>query len=485
LTPSGDFAGPRAELDMWHPTGAPRHRLALGDYAGAGDCEDDDPIDLAIVAPSPIEASRDWVERTIALAARRLGDGGVLWIVVPRRWRGTAERALGHCDLTLLDAVLAFPPWPRAAHLVPLARTALRDAGPRHLGLPRATAWILGSVVSVRAVRRLLRRTAPSCALVAAREPGLPMFRWLGDLDGASVASATVSSGPRRDARVAVAMRFVAHRRAPDLVVKVALEQAGVERVQAERVALERLGPTAARSGADVPVPKACTCPWMLASDPLAGRSAAAVLTGAPRRLLPVAGAVADWLARWNAATASRTLASAEMLERLVGGPVGRLAADGTASEPYARAVAMLAARLEGRSLVVVAAHGDLTMANVMTDRPAPGILDWESAVAIGLPLVDLWYSLADAVACAARVTHASAVEALVTGTAPAPGALAQMPARHAAALRLTADEATLAFHVCWLGHADEELRRGVENRRFGDVVRTVAARRLLWPQNG
>jgi hypothetical protein len=483
VTPPATFAGPRGELDMWHPTGAPRRRLALGHYAGESDCEDAGPIDLAIIAPSPLQAGPDWLERAIALAARRLGEGGVLWIIVPRRRRGTAERSLGRCQLVLLDAVLAIPPWPRSAHLVPLAPAAVRDAGPRHLGLPRAVAWSLGSLVGVGAGRRLLARMAPSCALVAAREPWLPMFRWLGDLDGTGVATATVSSGPRRDARVAVALRFRPHRRSPDLVVKTALDQPGVERVQAERAALERFGPTAAAAGAVVPVPKPCSCPWVLATDPLVGRSGAAVLASAPRRLLPVAGTVADWLARWNAATASRAVASAEVLEELVVGPVRRLVADGAVSAPYAQAMAMLAARLEGRDLVWVAAHSDLTMGNVLATSPAPGIMDWESATAAGLPLVDLWYALADGVACAGRVTHASAVEALVTGTAPAPSTLARIPAQHATALRLTVDETILAFHVCWLGHADDELRRGVSDRQFADVVRAVAARRLLWPQ--
>jgi hypothetical protein len=485
LIPAGAFAGPRGELDMWHPTGAPRNRLAIGDYAGASGDDGGGPIDLAIVAPSPIEARSDWLEPNIALAARRLSDAGVLWIIVPRRWRRTAERALGRAGLTPLEAVLAFPPWPRAAHLVPLAPAALRDAGPRHLGLPRAAAWILGSLVGVGALRRPLRRIAPSCALVAARQPGLALWRWLGELDGSGVATATVSLGPRRDARVAVAMRFGAHGRAPDLVVKVALEQAGVERVLAERRALELLGPAAARAGAAVPIPKPCPYPWMLACDPLAGRSAAAVLASAPRRLLPVARELADWLARWNAATASRTLASAEMLDELVHGPVGRLAGDGSTSEAYVRALAALAARLQGQAVVVVAGHGDLTMANVLTGGPTLSILDWESAIAGGLPLADLWYALADAVARAGRVPHASAVEALVTGARPAPPALARLPAQHAAALGLSADEAALAFHACWLGHAEDELRRGDGERRFADVVRTVATRRLLWPQNG
>jgi hypothetical protein len=485
LTDSTTFEGPRAELEMWHPTGAPRRRLALGHHAGADSCGDDGPVDFALVAPSPVETDREWLEQAIALATRRLDGGGVLWIIVPRRWRRTAERAVARGDLVLLDAVLAIPRWPHSTHFVPIVRDALRDAGPRHLGMPRAASWLIGSLVGVGAFRRLLRRAAPGCALLAAREPGLPIFKWLGDEDGAGAVTATVSSGPRRDARVAVVLRFSARRRGPDLVVKAALDGSGERRVRAERAALERIGPTAAGTGAAVPVLKACPRPWALATDPLAGRSAADALASAPRRLEPIAGVVAGWLQRWNLASASRAVASADILEEMLLGPVRRLVADGTASESYANAMEVLAGRLQGGSLVVVAAHGDLTMSNVLlTAGPAPGILDWESAIATGLPLADLWYALADAVARAGRVSHAAAVEALVIGARPAPAALAQMPTQHAAALRLSVDQAMLAFHACWVAHAYEELRRGVADGSFAGVVRTVAARRLLWPRS-
>jgi hypothetical protein len=281
---------------------------------------------------------------------------------------------------------------------------------------------------------------------------------------------------------VAVVLRFQRRGHAPDLVVKVALDEAGMYRLQSERAALERLGAGAAGAAAAVPVPKPSSCPWVLATGVLEGRSAATVLASAPRRLLPIAGGVSDWLLRWNAATASRAAATAELLDQLMIAPVRRLVAAGTATEQYAHAITMLARRVEGHGLVTVAAHNDLTMANVLVGREAPGILDWEAATAAGLPLVDLWYVLADGVARAGSVTRASAVEALVTGRPPAPPALARLPAQHAAALRLTLDETLVAFHACWLGHADDELRRGLADGPFTHVVRVTAARRLLWP---
>jgi hypothetical protein len=483
LTAVDVFSGPRAVVDMWHPTGAPQGRLALGELAGPGSGEDDGPIELAIIAPSAAEASREWVTQAIAVSASRLGRHGIAWIVVPRRSRVAAERALRRFDLTLLDAVLAIPRWPRSTDLVPLAPAALRYAATRNLGLSSATSEILAGLVSRTMSKRLVRRLAPSCALVAARAPMLPILGWLGDLDGSDVATATVSSGDRRDARVAIVLRFPPQRRAPDLFVKAALDDAGVARLQAERAALRRLAPTAAGAGAAVPIAKPCSRPWLLATEPIAGSSAAALLTRAPRRLPPLARTVSAWLLRWNRATAWRTTAAAELLERRVLGPVSRLLADGTASEPYARALAMLAARQQEHGLLVVASHGDLTMANVLLARSSPVILDWESATADGLPLTDLWYAIADGVARAARVTHASAVQALVTGSAPALPALALMPAHHAAALRLSADETILAFHACWLAHADNELRRGSEHRPFTATVRAIVARQLLWPR--
>jgi hypothetical protein len=466
---------------MWHPTGAPRLRLALGQWAGTGGGEDDGPVDLAVVAPSGVEVSRAWLRRSISLAGERLAADGVLWIIVSRRWRGTAERALRRCDLVLLDAVLTIPAWPHSEHLVPLEPAALRDAGPRHLGLPRAAAWIAGGLVSANGVRRLVRRVAPGCALVAAREPRPRVLRWLGDLDGRGIATATVSAGPRRGARVAVAMRFGARKHAPDLVVKVALDETGMKRVQAERAALERLGAAAASAGAEVPVPRPSTPPWLLATSALAGRPAAAVLASASRRLEPIAAAVADWLLEWNSATASEMPATEALLDELLVGPADRLTAAGVAAEHYAAAMTMLAGRLQGRGLLVVAAHNDLTMANVLDGGQSLGILDWESATAVGLPLVDLWYALADGVVHASSVTHAGAVEALVAGRPPAPAELARTPAKHAAALGLTVDQAILAFHACWLGHADDELRRGLADGPFMAVVRGVGTRRLVW----
>jgi hypothetical protein len=294
------------------------------------------------------------------------------------------------------------------------------------------------------------------------------------------VATATVSVGHRTDAPVATVLRFPRAASAPDLAVKTAFDGPGRERLRRERQALEELGPGAAGAGAAVPVPQP-TAPHLLATRVIGGRPADGVLAREPERLESLVRSVANWLLRWNCATLSTVAATTTLLDDVLVGPVDRAVRAGLATPEYAQALQALARRLEDRPLVVTAAHNDLTMANVMDAGEAIGILDWEEAVPADLPLRDLWYALADALARARRLTHAAAVEALVRSRSDAPPALAQAPGLHAAALGLSQDQAALAFHACWLGHACNELDRRRSDGPFAAVVGHIAAARLLW----
>jgi len=100
----------------------------------------------------------------------------------------------------------------------------------------------------------------------------------------------------------------------------------------------------------------------------------------------------------------------------------------------YVEALHALAVRLEGRTVVLSAAHNDLTMANVLVAGSGVGVVDWESASATAPPLADLWYALADGVSRAGGITHAQAVAALARRHAPIPAALAAAPEDHARA---------------------------------------------------
>jgi hypothetical protein len=475
--------GPQDELDLWHPTGAPMHRLALGGQDPADGGRHGAGIDVAVVAPSPGQIDRAWLEGAIGEATARLARDGLLWVIVPRRWRRTAERTLARRGLAQLEAVLTVPAWPHTAHLIPIAPETLGDAGVRHLGLAPAVARAASVLARTKAGVAVLRRAAPGCALLAARRPPPTALRWLADLNGpATVATATVATATRDDARVAMALRFADGASKPDLVVKVPLDGPGRARLQREREALEMLGPAAARAGAAIPVPHPVAVPWLLATGPLAGWPASAVLAGDAGQLARLATAVAEWLRAWGRATASATVATSAILDELLLAPLEQVTSAVPTPPAYAEALHRLAGRLEGHELVLTAAHNDLTMANVLDGEDRIGVVDWEVAVAAGLPLRDLWYSLADALARARGLTHAEAVEALVRRAPETPAALAGAPATLAAELSLGRDQSLLAFHACWLAHAGDELRRGRSDGPFLAVVRQVATARLLWP---
>jgi hypothetical protein len=475
------FTGPRSALELWHATGAPQRRMLLGRWSGV-EAPPATRIDIAILAPCPQEVSRVWLDGSIADAAGRLDGDGLVWVVVGPRWRGVAERAIRRSGLVLLDAVLAIPPWPHSAHLVPFARGAFADVGPRRLRVSRIAAGAIAWLLSSRIPAYIVRRVAPGCALLAARAPASTrVFAWLGELDGREVGTAAVSTGSRYDARTAVAMRFD-DAGTPDLVVKTALDEGGAQRLRHEGEALEHLGPAAAGAGAQVPIRRASPQPWLLATGPIPGQSVDDLLATAPARLEEVAAGVAQWLLAWNSATAVDVPAPAELLAETVGRPIARLVAARVAPHDYGAAVTDLVGELAGRSLVGVAVHNDLTMANVLRDGPRLGILDWESAVGLGFPLTDLWYMLVDALARARGIAHVRAVEAFSRPEADVSEALTRLPARHAMCLGLGHRESILSFHACWLGHADDELRRGITDGPFVHVLRAVATRRLLWP---
>jgi hypothetical protein len=457
--------------------------LALGGAAPAPDGQQPvGPVDVAVVAPDRGELRGHWLEDTIRRAGARLDGDAIMWVIVPRRWRWSAERILRSSGLVLLEAVLTVPPWPGSAHLIPLSPAALGDAGPRHLGLsPDLASW-LRTLAGWQAVRRLLSWAAPGCALLAARAPAPDPLRWLAELDGVGAGTATVAMGPRRDARVAVVMRLPPGGRHPDLVVKTALDAAAQCRVERERAAIAALGPEARQAGAAVPSLVSTAAPWLLAAGALPGSPASTLLSRNPQRLSEIAGGVSRWLRSWNAATASAGVASGGLLERALIAPAERLAAGDPGMGPYLEALRALAGRLEDKRLVLTAAHNDLTMSNVLVSGDRLGIVDWEGGVAAALPLTDLWYALTDSVVMAHRVSPAEGLEALIREREPVPAPLARAPAEHAGALALTPDQALLGFHACWLHHAANEQDRQSSDKRFIAVVRNLARTRLLWP---
>lgn len=361
----------------------------------------------------------------------RLPPDGVALLRLPARAR---RRVAREAELELGPAVLEI-----GGRLVPAERGAVR--------------WALGAVPA--SARGRLAAAAPGWALglaapaAIARPPGSrPLGAWLGV--GTSVVAARGAAFLLDGERVQLAAKVGAGPPA--------------RRELTEARALTELGPAARAAGADVPEVveegELRGRPLLVATG-VEGRPASVLLAERPDRRDALVGRIADWLLRWNLATAAEATLSRELVEREVLAPargVGTLVPE---LERLARAA-------EGRPVRLVAAHNDLTTANVLVARDGHlAVVDWDTAAPRGVPLTDLFYAVADAEAATRGFTDRVAVTS------------GEHEQRFRDALGLDDAVADLCFHACWLRHAANESLRDQRERPFLEIARTVAAGRI------
>jgi Ser/Thr protein kinase RdoA (MazF antagonist) len=460
--------GPRNPFELWQPTGA---------WPQARDREQSD----VLVVDMRGARSREAIDRMVSAGAAELSDEGLMWLVVPRRWRGRAARQVRRRRLVNLVAVVLVPASVRPAHLVPLEPPALGDAAVRHLGMSKIVGAALSRAARSRAGRALLWRGVPGGALLAASTARTAPLAWLDCLDSRPTATAAIAVSSAPGCAVAVLLRYPVGVSAPDLAVKVALDEAAHARLHRERDALVALASGAVAAGARVPSPRRGGPPWALVTDVLPGRPAAAVLARQPGRLEEVGSSVAAWVQEWAVRTASPMTVTPRLLHEMLLQPLATVANAGVITPRYERSLQQLAARVQGDRLPFTAAHNDLTMANVLIAEDGIGIVDWENAARSGLPLRDLWYALVDALVRAQGISHASGLAQLVLAGRETPRRLAVAPAVLARTLALGEDQALTAFHACWLAHAANEVRRGTMRGPFVEIIRALAEGAVAW----
>jgi hypothetical protein len=320
-----------------------------------------------------------------------------------------------------------------------------------------AVRWALGAVPA--SARGRLAALAPGWALglaapaAIARPPGArPLAAWLrAHGSGTSVVAAPGAA-------------FLLDGRRLRLAAKVGAGPPA-RRELTEARALAKLAPAARAAGADVPEvveEGELRGRPLLVTTGVEGRPASVLLAERPGRREALVEPIADWLLRWNLATATEATLSRELLEREVFAPARAV---GTLVQELER----LASAVEGRPVKLVAAHNDLTTANVLVARDGRlGIVDWDTAAPRALPLTDLFYAVADA-------------EAATRGFADRVAATSrEHEQRFKDALGLDDAVADLCFHACWLRHAaNEALRPEDEARPFTKIVQMVTAQRI------
>jgi hypothetical protein len=322
-----------------------------------------------------------------------------------------------------------------------------------------AVRWALGAVPA--SARGRLAALAPGWALARAapaaiaRPPGSrPLAAWLR------------AHGPGTSVVAAPGTAFLLDGERPRLAAKVGAGPPA-RRELTEARALAELGPAARAAGAAVPE---VVEEGELAGRPLLvttgveGRPASALLAESPDRRDALVARIADWLLRWNLATATEAVVSRELLERELLAPARAVDLAGS----YVAELERMGHAAEGRAVKLVAAHNDLTIANVLVARDGRlGVVDWDTAAPRALPLTDLFYAVADAEAATRGFANRSAVTS------------EEHEQRFKDALGLDDAVADLCFHACWLRHAANESLREQQTRPFLEIARMVAARRM------
>jgi Ser/Thr protein kinase RdoA (MazF antagonist) len=261
---------------------------------------------------------------------------------------------------------------------------------------------------------------------------------------------------------------------APFLIFAVAADEvlvakrAGAEcqaQITHETAMLKLLGPGAAKCGLEVPrliggqITK--TLSTLIESDVPGRPMASLIREGHYRDLGGIADRLAQWLVRWNGETLRHVELTPELGERLVLSAARPVAGSIDRGSAYLDWLSRETGRLLGTKLPLVAAHNDLTMANVLGDASGiRSVVDWEAASPDGLPLTDFRYAACDAAATIGGADRLAAFRACFVEDGESRRRLQQSEAPLRAIAGGPPEWLELCIHAGWLRHAANEQAR-------------------------
>jgi hypothetical protein len=417
----------------------------------------------------------------------RLAADGIVYGLVPPRWRSKVRRLLRDQGLALEDPILHLPNRAASRHLVPLDGTAALYAFSKLLPNPPWKRRLALAGLSVPRLLWLFADLWPSVGFAARRPGSRPVFDWLfrygGDAQGQR--SAMMSANWRGPSGSVIVLRFSEGE--PVLVAKLSWQADMALNESDEPAIIARLGPDARRAGAQLPQ---CLLPDHVGGHPvlfqraIRGESAAALLAAQPGRLFEVMERVTGWLVSWNSATQARR-SKDDVLQEQILAPAAQVAPLLVQGGTYYDWLVARCTAITGWT-PVVAAHNDLTMWNILYDEAEQlGIVDWNEAREDVLPLGDFFYAMTDAVVMAGSGSdRLQAFEACFAPWGKHRQAVAALLLRLKQALSLSDDLIDLCLHACFLRHALNEQRQresaaSGEAQPFLQIVRWLAFNRL------
>ena len=476
--PNGQIgeAGPsRALLNSLHPSGEAATVLSLDQATQLRTTtRRGDVVVLTMTAEQCRDASQRRAMIQNAVAA--LASDGVLWVDVPGQWRSPLKAALRSSGMVIGRPAVRRA---RGAARVEFALTlrGLRFMLASGLVSPR---WrlALAGLKSGPWAAALLLRFIPDVSF-SAFWPGTMPFKWLMDREPAT-----------QEADVAVATNWRGER-APFLVFALAnqailvAKRAGPEchaQIAHEAAMLRLLGAGLANVGLEVPrLIDSHTTPKLhsLIETHVPGRPLASwIREGRHRDLGAITDRLAEWLSRWNSQTVRYVELTPAMAEQLILSAARDVEGAIAGGSAYVEWISRQTGRLIGHKVTLVAAHNDLTMANVLGDRSGiRAVIDWEAASPDGLPLADFRYASCDAAALIGGGDRVSAFRACFLDRGDTLERMRHSEAQLRAIIGGPPEWLELCIHACWLRHAANEQARSSPrpDKSFNEIVTILA----------
>lgn len=464
--------GPLSPLVFLHPDGFVQHALVIGKDAPARlsiaseGVNNIQPVDFILWAPSPAECQEPGgLQSTAAKIRSLLAMDGLVYALIPNRWRAQAQHALRNEGLEIELIMAHLPDWSASRYCIPLETGPVEYTFTQQFptkALKRITAlaalhWSPG--------RRLVGLGYPSAAFVARLPHSRKLFLWLyrqADI-APQTGCASMAIKWKGDCS-SIVIHGYSEESEPKIVAKTILTNNRQYETGNEYRILENLGPPARQSGAAVPQPLQIEllgdCPVFLQSF-LPGTCAASALAGRPNQLKATVERITTWLIAWNQATAVQRSLDEPFFTHNFLSPLEKVAphlADCTAYRAW-----LLSRCAEFHHPVkLTAAHNDLTLWNILLQPGGSiGVVDWREAQPAALPLGDFFYLFVDAVAVAHHDNHEKAFLECVEPHGRYYSLFQDVVNRMTEVLDLPTPLVRLSLHACFLHHAaNEQLER-------------------------